>query len=59
MVQRALPLPLSFWERVGVRGSWLRSGVLPVRSSPGPDPAQTVLARPLTPALSRREREQP
>ncbi len=56
MAQRALPLPLSLWERVAVRGSWLRSGVLPVQPSYGPAPIQAALAVSLTSALSRREK---
>jgi len=45
---------LSLRERVGVRGSWLRHEKL----AHGPASDGTALARPLTPALSRREREE-
>ncbi len=49
---------LSLWERAGVRGSWLRSGDLPVPPAHSPASATTACAHPFTPTLSRREREQ-
>ncbi len=48
---------LSLRERVGVWGSWLRSGELGTPSARGSASDGIALARPLTPALSRRERE--
>ncbi len=47
---------LSLRERAGVRGS--RSRALNNQPEPGPAREGAALARPLTPALSRREREQ-
>ena len=49
---------LSLRERVGVRKSRLRSGAPDAQQAYACIPASTVLARPLTPTLSRREREQ-
>ncbi len=49
---------LSLRERVGVRGSWLRSGAPDAQQAYARVPASTVLAHSLTPTLSRREREQ-
>ncbi len=50
--------PLFLRERAGVRGSWLRSGDRPVPPAHSPASATTARAHPLTPTLSRREREQ-
>ncbi len=49
---------LSLRERIGVRGSRLRSGELGTPPASGSTSDRTALALPLTPALSRREREE-
>ena len=49
---------LSLRERVGVRGSWLRSRAPDAQQAYARATASTVLAHPLTPTLSQREREQ-
>ena len=48
---------LSLRERVGVRGSWRRNGKLGTLPAHGPESDRMALAVPLTPTLSRRERE--
>ncbi|MGI4943836.1 MAG: hypothetical protein ACRYHQ_25280 [Janthinobacterium lividum] len=50
---------LSLRKRFGVRRSWLRSGEPGTATAHGPASDGTALARPVTPALSRREREKP
>ncbi len=57
MVLEALPQsPLPPGEG-RVRGSWLRRGARFVTEAPSPALANSVLARPPTPTLSRRKRE--
>ncbi len=55
---RSYSCSLSLRERVGVRGSWLRSRAPDALQAHAHAPASTVLAHSLTPTLSRREREQ-
>lgn len=50
---------LSLRERFGVRRSWLRSGEPRTATAHGPVSDGTALTRPVTPSLSRREREKP
>ena len=57
MAQSDASCSLSLRERAGVRGPSLRSGAPPVPAARNPASVKMVLSRPLTPTLSRREKE--